>query len=162
MIKNLLAHVGDAGDMDLIPGLERCPGGEKTTHSSMLAWKLLWTESDGLQSIELQRVRHHWVTEHAYISIVNSFLFQEKQFLKCINKVTYLLRQCLLMIPYLKMWFCKYRLPITYSGIANVCEYSKTDRRHQTTQCQSILNSCRINKIKTMLCISCLIAENQR
>ena len=133
MIKNLPANVGDAGDISLIPGLGRCPAEEKRTHSSTLAWKILWTQSDGLQSEELQRVRHHWVTEHAYISIVNSFLFQEKQFLNCIYKVTHLLRQCLLMISYLKMWFCKYRLPITYSGIANVCEYSKTDRRHQST-----------------------------
>ena len=29
------------------------------THSSILAWKILWTEEPGgLQSIELQRVRH--------------------------------------------------------------------------------------------------------
>ena len=36
-VKNLSASAGDVRDMDLIPGLERCPGGEKTTHSSMLA-----------------------------------------------------------------------------------------------------------------------------
>ena len=30
-----------------------------TTHSSILAWRVLWTEEpDGLQSIGLQRVRH--------------------------------------------------------------------------------------------------------
>ena len=29
------------------------------THSSILAWRIPWTEEpDGLQSIELQRVRH--------------------------------------------------------------------------------------------------------
>ena len=32
---------------------------EMATHSSILAWKILWTEEPGgLQSIELQRVRH--------------------------------------------------------------------------------------------------------
>ena len=32
------------------------------THSSVLAWKVLWTEEPGgLQSIGLQRVRHDWV-----------------------------------------------------------------------------------------------------
>ena len=33
------------------------------THSSTLAWKILWTEEPGrLQSMESQRVRHDWVT----------------------------------------------------------------------------------------------------
>ena len=32
---------------------------EMTTHSSILAWKILWTEEPGgLQSMEFQRVRH--------------------------------------------------------------------------------------------------------
>ena len=31
-----------------------------TTHSSILAWRIPWTEEPGgLQSIESQRVRHH-------------------------------------------------------------------------------------------------------
>ena len=33
------------------------------THSSILAWRMPWTEEPGrLQSIGLQRVRHDWVT----------------------------------------------------------------------------------------------------
>ena len=33
------------------------------THSSILAWRILWTEEPGeLQSMGLQRVRHNWVT----------------------------------------------------------------------------------------------------
>ena len=33
---------------------------EMTTHSSILAWKIPWTEDSGeLQSIGLQRVRHY-------------------------------------------------------------------------------------------------------
>ena len=33
------------------------------THSSILAWKIPWTEEPGrLQSMGLQRVRHNWVT----------------------------------------------------------------------------------------------------
>ena len=32
---------------------------EMATHSSILAWKIPWTEEpDGLQSLERQRVRH--------------------------------------------------------------------------------------------------------
>ena len=35
-------------------------------HSSILAWKIPWTEEPGgLQSIGSQRERHNWVTEHA-------------------------------------------------------------------------------------------------
>ena len=34
---------------------------EMATHSSILAWRILWTEEPhGLQSIGSQRVRHHW------------------------------------------------------------------------------------------------------
>ena len=36
---------------------------EMATHSSILAWKIPWTEEpDGLQSTGLQRVGHDWVT----------------------------------------------------------------------------------------------------
>ena len=31
---------------------------EMATHSSVLAWKIPWTEEHGVQSMELQRVRH--------------------------------------------------------------------------------------------------------
>ena len=37
-----------------------------TTHSSILAWEILWTEEPGgLQFMGLQRVRYNWATEHA-------------------------------------------------------------------------------------------------
>ena len=37
------------------------------TCSSILAWKIPWTEElGGLQSMGSQRVRHDWVTEHAH------------------------------------------------------------------------------------------------
>ena len=36
---------------------------EMETHSSILAWKILWTEEPGrLQSMGMQRVRHDWAT----------------------------------------------------------------------------------------------------
>ena len=38
---------------------------EMATHSSILAWKIPWTEEPGrLQSMGLQRVGHDWVTKH--------------------------------------------------------------------------------------------------
>ena len=36
------------------------------THSSILAWRIPWTEEPGrLQSMGLQRVRHNWMTKHS-------------------------------------------------------------------------------------------------
>ena len=36
------------------------------THSSILAWKVPWTEESGwLQYMGLQRVEHDWACEHA-------------------------------------------------------------------------------------------------
>ena len=51
-------NVGDPGS---IPGSGRSPDQEKemATHSSILAWKIPWTEEPGrLQSVGLQRVGH--------------------------------------------------------------------------------------------------------
>ena len=40
-------------------GQEDCLGNGPATHSSILAWRIPWTEkSGGLQSMELQRVGH--------------------------------------------------------------------------------------------------------
>ena len=56
MVKNLPAKAGDAGS---IPGLGRSLEKDKATHSSILAWRIPWTEeADRLQSMVLQRVRH--------------------------------------------------------------------------------------------------------
>ena len=41
MVKNLLANIGDAGEAGLIPGLGM------VTHSSILDWKIPWTEEAG-------------------------------------------------------------------------------------------------------------------
>ena len=47
---------------------------EMATHSSILAWRIPWTrESDGLQSIESQRVGHNWATD------TFTFFFQQKE-----------------------------------------------------------------------------------
>ena len=45
-------------------GWEDLPEKEMTTHSSILAWEIPWTEEPGrLQSMGLQRVRHNLATE---------------------------------------------------------------------------------------------------
>ena len=44
MVKNPPAHVGDVG---LIPGSERFPGGGNGNPSSIPAWEIPWTEEPG-------------------------------------------------------------------------------------------------------------------
>ena len=59
VVKNLPANAGDIRDEGSIPGSGRAPGGGMATHSSILAWKIAWTEEPGgLQSMGSQRVRH--------------------------------------------------------------------------------------------------------
>ena len=44
------------------PGFERSPGGEMETLSSILAWRIPWTdEPGGLQPVRLQRAGHDLV-----------------------------------------------------------------------------------------------------
>ena len=49
----------NAGDLDSIPGQKDSLEKDMVTHSSILAWRIPWTEKPGrLQSTGLQRVRH--------------------------------------------------------------------------------------------------------
>ena len=55
VVKNLPADAGVIRDMGSIPGLGRFP----EAHSSILAWRIPWTEEPGgLQSMGLHRARH--------------------------------------------------------------------------------------------------------
>ena len=58
VVKNLPANAGDVGDPGLIPELGRSPGEGMATHSSILVWRILWTEDPGrLQSIRVTQNR---------------------------------------------------------------------------------------------------------
>ena len=62
MVRNPPANSGDTGDGGLIPG------SGISTHSSILAWEIPWTEEPGgLQFMGLQRVGQDLVTEPAGI-----------------------------------------------------------------------------------------------
>ena len=64
VIKNPPANIGDVRDMLLVPGLEK----GVATHSSILAWRIPWTEQPGwLQSIGFQRVD----TTEAYLACMH-------------------------------------------------------------------------------------------
>ena len=64
-VKNPPANIGDIRD----EGWEDPPEEGMAIHSSILAWRIPWTEEPGgLQSIGLQRVRHAWSDlTHAHI-----------------------------------------------------------------------------------------------
>ena len=52
-----------AGDLVSTPGSEGFPREGMATHSSILVWRIPWTEDPGgLQSMGSQRVGHNWVT----------------------------------------------------------------------------------------------------
>ena len=90
MVQNLPANAWDTGDMGLILGQEDPLEEQMATHSSILAWRILWTEElGGLQSSGLQTVRHNLETKqqqiidcshHAilYISMRELFIFNWK------------------------------------------------------------------------------------
>ena len=58
MVKNTPASAEDLRDTGSMPGSGRSSGGRNATHSSILAWRIPWTEEPGrLQSMRSQRIR---------------------------------------------------------------------------------------------------------
>ena len=70
MIKNLPATLENQVQS---LGREKPLEKEMATHSSLLAWRIPWTEAPtGLQSMGLQRVGHDWLT-HTHAGITSLF-----------------------------------------------------------------------------------------
>ena len=77
MVKILPANTGNLRDIGSIPGSGKSSGKGMATHSSILAWRIPWTEEPGrLQSMGSQRVTHDCATNthththtHIYIHI---------------------------------------------------------------------------------------------
>ena len=60
VVKNPPSNVGDLRDTGSIPGSGRFSGGCMAAHSSILAWRIPWTEVCQAQSMRLKRVRNIW------------------------------------------------------------------------------------------------------
>ena len=78
-------NAGRTGDVGLVSGSEDPLEEKMATHSSILPWRIPWTESGGLQSMGLQRVGRDWVTEHErerhfYWIYCNSQVFEHKDY----------------------------------------------------------------------------------
>ena len=66
VVKNPPANAGNPG---VILARENSLEEEIVTHSSILGWKISWTEKHGrLQSMRSQRVRHDWTWMHSETS----------------------------------------------------------------------------------------------
>ena len=73
------------------------------THSSVLAWRILWTEEPGrLQSMGSQRVRHDWAIKHTqilnhyivYLKLIKlyiNYVLMKKQIWMCLINLSVLL-----------------------------------------------------------------------
>ena len=76
------ANAGDTRDTGSIHESRRSLEEEMATHSSILAWEILWTEDPcGLQSTGLQRVKQDWACTHTHVltwqwRVLRSFLYQ--------------------------------------------------------------------------------------
>ena len=64
VVKNSPANAGDEVDMGSIPGVGRPLEKEMTTHSRILAWKILCTKEPGRLQSWSCRVGHDLATEH--------------------------------------------------------------------------------------------------
>ena len=69
MVKNLPANSGDSWSLGWEDPLEK----GMATHSSILAWRIPWTEKPGtLQSMGLQRARDNWATKQSETLVVST------------------------------------------------------------------------------------------
>ena len=60
VVKNPPTSAGDAREVGSVHGSGRFPGEGNGTHTSILAWRIPWTEEPGgLQSTGSQRTGHH-------------------------------------------------------------------------------------------------------
>ena len=106
------------------------------THSSVLAWRMPWTEeSGGLQSMGLQRVRHDWVTAHTHTEqscsifrklnvYMTIYIYNFRHILPALFTVVVLYSRCLSHwcvqgVPYIFSSFCKSQTK--YLNVSTLC-----------------------------------------
>ena len=71
VVKKALANAENIRDPGLNPRVGKICWRRKCNHSTILAWKIPWTEEPGrLQSMGSQRVRHDWASVPALLSVL--------------------------------------------------------------------------------------------
>ena len=111
-----------------------------TTHSSILAWKIPWTEEAARQSMRLQRVRHNWETrwqqQHLKLTQQRKSIIVKKKKKKCPQKEPFCCR-CFAVaslpsdsseiFPYVMALFCCFAsrpTPSKFSLVKIICRLS--------------------------------------
>ena len=97
LVKKLSANAGDIKRLVWFLSQEDPREEGLATHSSILAWRIPWTEEPGrLQSIGSQRVQYHWsdLAQHIMVILFLGFFFflylTQESLLSCsISAVTY-------------------------------------------------------------------------
>ena len=70
LLWNLRANAGVTRSVGSIPGSGKSPRREQATHSSILAWRIPWTEETGrLHEVSKSRIRLKWLSRHAWRSL---------------------------------------------------------------------------------------------
>ena len=143
------------------------------THSSILAWKIPWTEKpSGLQSMASQRVGHDLATENAHNLLINWSAFKIKSNLlfvsishsflsKCTQWVRKLLVLCLLLISHIyTAWKGNISFPINVSAdlapVAVMLVYTlhpSGDIIADSVKFQ--VEKCFKNKVRSLLFLAC-------
>ena len=138
--KNLPASAGDARDMGSIPGFRRSPGGGHGNPSSILTWKIPWTEEPGgLQSMGSQRVGRDWAYVHTPdMKAFHSYVFTVVS-LK--NKGSFCKHDYNPIITY---WRCfKSQVSIVFGGLHIVFGIPVDSQNFQNCSCTCICASSR-------------------
>ena len=126
---------------------------EMANHSSILAWRIPWTEEPGgLQSIELQRVRHNWVTN---IQRQRYTMTCYQGHYKCLLSVLLLETQSYSPIPH----FFSGRRGVTWWGSSwGHKELDTTERFSHFTLAQS---GCSLQGVTSSLVLGTFTLENR-
>ena len=78
-VKNPPEQAEDIRDMCLTPGSGRSLEEGTATHSSILAWKIPWTEEPGgLQSKSRKETQLKWLSKHACMKKISAFFWTLK------------------------------------------------------------------------------------
>ena len=78
-VKNPPEQAEDIRDMCLTPGSGRSLEEGTATHSSILAWKIPWTEEPGrLQSKSRKETQLKWLSKHACMKKISAFFWALK------------------------------------------------------------------------------------
>ena len=89
------------------------------THSSILAWRIPWTEEpDGLQTMGSQRVGHDWVTKHS--TALCCFGVKYSVYIGAVKKFICIIS---FQIPHIRddIWYFPFSVWLTLLSMTNLC-----------------------------------------